>query len=61
MDAALQEQERSGALDGHRDWIGGLLTQYYDPMYSYQREQKKDRVIFQGDADAVLNYLRRHG
>ncbi|PWE13967.1 tRNA 2-selenouridine(34) synthase MnmH [Alcaligenes faecalis] len=61
MDAALQEQERSGALDGHRDWIGGLLTQYYDPMYSYQREQKKDRVIFQGDAGAVLNYLRRHG
>jgi tRNA 2-selenouridine synthase len=30
-------------------------------MYSYQREQKKDRVIFQGEADAVLNYLRRHG
>ena len=59
--AALQEQERSGALDDHRDWIGGLLAQYYDPMYSYQREQKKDRVIFQGDADAVLNYLRRHG
>lgn len=61
MDAALQEQERSGALNGHRDWIRGLLTQYYDPMYSYQREQKADRVIFQGDADAVLNYFRRHG
>ena len=61
MDDALQEQERSGVLESHRDWIGGLLTQYYDPMYTYQREQKADRVVFQGDADAVLNYLRRQG
>ena len=59
MNAALLEQERSGILDGHREWIGGLLTQYYDPMYAYQREQKADRVIFQGDAAAVLDYLHR--
>lgn len=61
MDEALREQEHSGVLDGHRDWIHGLLTEYYDPMYIYQREQKAERVIFQGDADAVLNYLRQQG
>jgi len=60
MDAALAEQRRSGVVDGHRDWISGLLIQYYDPMYAYQRQQKAGRVIFQGDAPAVLDYLRRN-
>ncbi|HRL22469.1 MAG TPA: tRNA 2-selenouridine(34) synthase MnmH [Alcaligenes sp.] len=60
MDAALAEQGRSGMVDGHRDWISGLLIQYYDPMYIYQRQQKAGRVLFQGDADAVVDYLRRN-
>jgi len=61
MDQALDEQNRSGQVDGHRAWISGLLTQYYDPMYVYQRQQKADRIVFQGDAAAVLDYLRRQG
>lgn len=61
MDAALAEQRRSGAVEGHRDWIGGLLTHYYDPMYVYQRQQKAGRVLFQGDAPAVVDFLRRMG
>lgn len=61
MDQALAEQERSGQVAAHRAWISGLLTQYYDPMYVYQRQQKAERVVFQGDAAAVLDYLRRPG
>ncbi|OZI38554.1 tRNA 2-selenouridine(34) synthase MnmH [Bordetella genomosp. 10] len=59
MDAALAEQTRSGDVQGHRAWIEALLTGYYDPMYRHQRESKADRIVFAGDAAAVLAYLRR--
>jgi tRNA 2-selenouridine synthase len=61
MDFALTEQERSGSIDLHRGWIQGLLTEYYDPMYAYQHKQKAPRIVFTGDHDAVIDYLRRRG
>ncbi|WP_419204314.1 tRNA 2-selenouridine(34) synthase MnmH [Bordetella trematum] len=58
MDAALAEQGRSGRVDLHREWIAGLLAQYYDPMYAYQRTLKQERIVFAGEREAVLEYLR---
>lgn len=58
MDQALAEQRRSGAVDRHRDWIEGLLREYYDPMYAYQKEKKAERIVFRGDMAAVVEYLR---
>lgn len=59
MDAALDEQARSGSCELHREWIEGLLTHYYDPMYVYQRERKSSRIVFTGTHEAVVEYLRR--
>ena len=59
MDAALAEQQRSGAVDLHRGWIEGLLAEYYDPMYAYQRTLKSSRIEFTGNHAAVTDYLRR--
>lgn len=59
MDEALAEQQRSGAVDLHRGWIEGLLGEYYDPMYAYQRESKAARIEFSGDQQAVVEYLRQ--
>ena len=59
MDAALAEQQRSGRVDLHRGWIEGLLGEYYDPMYAYQRESKAARIEFSGDQQAVVEYLRQ--
>lgn len=56
MQTALDEQ-RSGAVALHRDWIAGLLREYYDPMYAYQRESKAARIEFAGDQAAVIAYL----
>jgi tRNA 2-selenouridine synthase len=53
----LAEQRRSGDVDAHRDWIAGLLTDYYDPMYAYQRSGKDERVVFSGEQQAVVEYL----
>jgi len=58
MQAALDEQQRSGQVDLHRGWIEGLLHEYYDPMYAYQRESKASRIEFAGDQAAVVDYLR---
>ncbi|SDE97869.1 tRNA 2-selenouridine(34) synthase MnmH [Phytopseudomonas seleniipraecipitans] len=58
MQAALDEQQRSGAVELHRGWIEGLLREYYDPMYAYQRDSKAERIEFAGDEAAVVAYLR---
>lgn len=58
MQTGLAEQQRSGAVDLHRGWIEGLLREYYDPMYAYQRESKGARVEFTGDQEAVVAYLQ---
>jgi len=58
MDAALEEQQRCGSADLHRAWIQGLLQHYYDPMYAFQRQQKAERILFSGDRQAVLEFLR---
>ena len=34
------------------------LQIYYDPMYAYQRQSRADRIVFQGDHRAVLDFLR---
>lgn len=59
MDQALAEQRASGAVDLHRGWIEGLLREYYDPMYAYQRENKASRIEFAGEQEALLEYLRQ--
>ncbi len=58
MDAALAAQLAGGGVDLHRDWIAGLLNEYYDPMYAFQRESKGARIEFSGDKAAVVEYLR---
>jgi tRNA 2-selenouridine synthase len=59
MLAALQEQARSGAVELHLHWIEDLLREYYDPMYAFQQESKAQRIVFAGEQDAVLAYLRQ--
>lgn len=57
MDAALLGPAE-GHHDLHRDWIEALLSEYYDPMYAFQRQRHAERIRFAGDAQAVLAYLR---
>ena len=50
-------QHAKGDLDAHRHWIGFLLSNYYDPMYNYQMDKKKERVVFAGDRKEVIDWL----
>ncbi len=58
MQTALAQQRSRGDLSLHQDWIAALMRDYYDPMYAYQRQSRADRIVFQGDHRAVLDFLR---
>ena len=56
---AIDELYRSGNCDAFRPGIQVLLQKYYDPMYDYQLESKRRRIIFNGDFGAVARYLKQ--
>ena len=58
--AALKHQEQVGSLEGHREWITLLLADYYDPMYEFQLNKKKERVVFSGSYAEVLEWARNN-
>ncbi len=58
FESAWEYQQKSGDPSRHKEWIEALLGDYYDPMYDYQIEKKRDRVIFRGNSDEVREYLR---
>lgn len=39
---------------GMRAFIRRLLLEYYDPMYDYQLDKKRERIVFRGEREAVL-------
>ncbi|WP_435211400.1 tRNA 2-selenouridine(34) synthase MnmH [Luminiphilus sp. nBUS_16] len=46
-----------GDTSVHRGWIATLLRDYYDPMYNYQLENRKERIIFRGSEGDVAEFL----
>lgn len=44
--------------EGHAQWIGSLLKEYYDPMYDYSIESKKERTVFRGSREEVRAFIR---
>lgn len=57
---ALQEQQLSNNIESHKEWIKILLVDYYDPMYDFQINKKEDRIVYKGEKEEVLEYLREH-
>jgi len=55
---SLDEHEKTGSPESHIAWVSSLLLDYYDPMYSYQLEKKKDRIVFTGNQQEVLDYYQ---
>lgn len=60
LDDALTAHE-GGDNSLHREWIRVLLNEYYDPQYDYLLEQRKERIVFRGNATEVEAYLRDLG
>ena len=57
----LEDAHKSGAWlepGTHQPWIELLLLEYYDPLYRKGLEKSGRDIVFRGDFDAVLEYLR---
>ncbi|MFT4823975.1 MAG: tRNA 2-selenouridine synthase [Halioglobus sp.] len=54
LDAAFAQQWIDGDLSLHGQWIGLLLSTYYDPMYEYQLEKRAGEILFSGSRDQVV-------
>jgi tRNA 2-selenouridine synthase len=61
MQSAFDHQKKMGDSSAHKQWVEVLLTEYYDPMYDYQLEQKQRQIVFKGNVAAVRDYLIRLG
>jgi len=59
LNNAIQKHQKSNNLSEYVPLIESLLVDYYDPMYNYQINKKKHRIIFQGDSRAVFEYLEK--
>ena len=59
LNNAIQNHKNSNDLSEYIPLIESLLVNYYDPMYDYQINKKKHRIVFQGDSKAVFEYLEK--
>jgi len=59
LNKAILKHQKSNDLSEYVPLIESLLIDYYDPMYNYQINKKKYRIIFQGDSRAVFEYLEK--
>jgi tRNA 2-selenouridine synthase len=61
LENAIAIQHNHGEFEAHREWIGELLGNYYDPMYDYQIQSNEKQIAFKGDREAVIDYLTEQG
>lgn len=61
LDTAYETLVEKNDLTGFDAYIAFLLNRYYDPMYDYQISSKQDRIRFQGDTTAVIDWMSQHG
>lgn len=56
----IQDAFSSSGVDyeRHRIWIAALLKDYYDPMYTHALEKQNRKVLFRGDHNECLSYLK---
>ncbi|CAA6807040.1 MAG: Selenophosphate-dependent tRNA 2-selenouridine synthase [uncultured Thiotrichaceae bacterium] len=50
---ALEAEEKGQGVELHEAWMSRILFEYYDPMYDYQIEKKKERIIFRGNSQEI--------
>jgi len=56
LDRALAVQHQD-AFSCHRGWLDRLTREYYDPMYLYQLEKRKEQILFRGQHREVTEWL----
>jgi len=58
LNAALIKYKNNHDLSDFLPLIESLLVDYYDPMYNFQINNNKQRVIYEGTLNEVTNFLQ---
>lgn len=58
LENAFRIQQLNGSTEAHKEWVQILLEEYYDPMYDYQIEKTPIPIIFRGNAESILAFLK---
>ena len=53
MKSAFHQNEK----EIHKEWILRLLTRYYDKMYSYKLDMRKDFIVHKGEIESCREYI----
>lgn len=53
MKSAFRQNEK----EIHKEWILRLLTRYYDKMYSYKLDMRKDFIVHKGEIESCRDYI----
>ena len=53
MKSAFRQNEK----EIHKEWILTLLISYYDKMYSYKLDIRKDFIVHKGEIDSCRDYI----
>lgn len=56
LENAIQQHKTHGLIQDYSHLISDLLSNYYDPMYDYQLEQKEGVIMFRGNRQAITEY-----
>ena len=54
MKSAFHQNEK----EIHKEWILTLLTSYYDKMYSYKLDMRKDFIVHKGEIESCRDYIK---
>jgi len=57
--SAVECQHRDN-FASHLVWLTAITVGYYDPMYLYQLDKSKDRIVFRGDQHLVTQWLQEN-
>ena len=58
LEKAYDLQRRKNDFNLHKDWIKGLLENYYDPLYDHHLNNLKREILFKGNFNEVLNFIK---
>ncbi|MDF2700534.1 MAG: selU [Haloplasmataceae bacterium] len=58
LQLAHNEQLKTGSFNMHKNWIEIILKEYYDPMYNYQMTKSTNKILFKGNTEEVIDFLR---
>jgi tRNA 2-selenouridine synthase len=57
---ALESYLSSGDESGFEIPVRTILGDFYDPMYDYQLEDRKDQILFRGTADEIVEWAKTY-